>query len=62
MPFFVVTTKGEEAKRLVKAKSSSAAVKHCVADRYSTETITTIDEAAELYEAGVKLERAVDAE
>ena len=57
MPFYVITTKGEEAKRLVKAPSSAAAVKHCAEDRYSTELITTIDEAAPHFEAGVKLEK-----
>jgi hypothetical protein len=57
MPFYVVTTKGEEAKRLIKAPSSAAAVKHCAEDKYSTDLITTIDEAAPHFEAGVKLEK-----
>lgn len=58
MPVFVVTTKGEEAKRMVKAPSAASAIRHCTADRYSTETISTIEEAAPHFEAGVKLENA----
>lgn len=58
MPFYVVTTKGEEAKRLVKAQSAAAAVKHCTEGKYETQLISTIDEAAPHFEAGVKLEKA----
>jgi hypothetical protein len=60
MPFYVVTTKGEEPKRLIKATSAAAAVKHCAEDKYSTQLITTIDEAAPHFEAGVKLEKVGD--
>lgn len=62
MPFYVVTTEGEEAKRLVKAPSAAAAVKHCAEAKYSTQLISTIEEAAPHFEAGVKLERAGDGE
>jgi hypothetical protein len=58
MPFYVVTTTGEEAQRLVKAKSATDAIQHCTKDKFSTRTITTIDEAAPLFEAGVKMEKA----
>jgi hypothetical protein len=58
MPFYVVSTEGEEKPRLVKAKSQTDAIQHCTKDRFSTRTITTIDEAAVLYEQGVKLEKA----
>ena len=57
MPFYVVTTKGEEAKRLIKAPSSASAVKHCAADMFETQLISTIEEAAPHFEAGVKLEK-----
>lgn len=58
MPFYEVTTNGEEAKRLVKAKSATDAVQHCTKDKFTTRTITSIEEAAPLFESGVKLERA----
>jgi hypothetical protein len=58
MPFYVVHTEGEEAERLVKAKSAADAINHCTKGRFSTRTITTIDEAAPLFEAGVKMEKA----
>lgn len=58
MPFYEVTQEGVEAKRLVKAKSSTDAIQHCTKDKFATRTITSIEEAAPLFEAGVKLERA----
>lgn len=58
MPFYVVKEKGAEKPRMVKAKSSAAAVDHCVKGRFETETITMIDEAAPYFEQGVKLEKA----
>lgn len=58
MPFYIVTEKDVEQPRMVKAKSSEAAIKHVTGNRFSTETITMIDEAAPYFEKGVKLERA----
>jgi hypothetical protein len=58
MPFYIVTEEGQEKPRMIKAKSSAAAVDHCVKDRFKTETITMIDEAAPYFEQGVKLEKA----
>jgi hypothetical protein len=58
MPFYVVTTAGEEKERLVKAKSQQDAIAHVTKGKFETRTITTIDEAAPLFEAGVKMEKA----
>jgi hypothetical protein len=58
MPFYVVTTEGEEKPRLVKARSQPDAIAHVTKGKFSTRTITTIDEAAPLFEAGVKMEKA----
>lgn len=57
MPFYVIDTKGEEKPRMVKAKSPEAAIKHCTEGMFSHRTITMIDEAAPLFESGVKLEK-----
>lgn len=59
MPFYEITTAGEEAKRLIKATSSAAAIRHCSdPDRYTARTITSVEDAADLFEAGVKIEHA----
>lgn len=59
MPFYEITTEGEEAKRLVKAGSAKAAIQHCTnPDKYSARTISSVEDAVDLFEAGVKVEHA----
>lgn len=58
MPFYEITTKGEEAKRLVKAESAAAAIRYCARDKFQARTISSVDEAAGLFTAGVKVEDA----
>jgi hypothetical protein len=59
MPFYEITTKGEEAKRLIKAPSAKAAIQHCLdPSRFSARTVATVQDAADLFEAGVKIEHA----
>lgn len=56
MPIYEITTKGEDAKRLVKADSAAQAIRHCAHDRFSARTISRVEEAADLIIAGVKVE------
>ena len=60
MPFYEVTTKGEEVKRLIKAPSAKAAIQHCVKDKFETRTVTSVEDAADLFMAGVTIEVAGD--
>lgn len=60
MPFYEITTAGEDAKRLVKAASAKSAIAHCLdPSRYTARTIKTVEEAVPLFEAGVRVEHAV---
>lgn len=56
MPIYQVDTKGEDAKRLVRAPSAPAAIAHCASERFSATLVRTVDDAAALLEAGVKIE------
>lgn len=58
MPVYEITTKGEKAKRLVKADSSAAAIRHCANGLFSARTISRVAEAADLFTAGVAIETA----
>lgn len=56
MPIYMIDTKGEEAKRLVKAESAAQAIRHCAKDVFTAKTVAKVEDAAELLAAGVKLE------
>jgi hypothetical protein len=59
MPHYEVTEAGKAEKRWVKAPSAAAAIKHCMdASKFSTRTMTSVDDAADLINAGVKMEDA----
>jgi hypothetical protein len=58
MPIYEISTEGEETKRLVKATSAPAAISHCARGRYSARTISNVEDASDLFNAGVKLEIA----
>lgn len=58
MPIYEITEKGAEQKRLVKADSSAQAIRHCAHDRFTARTISRVEEAADLFNAGVRLETA----
>jgi hypothetical protein len=58
MPIYEITTDGEEAKRLVKAVSNEAAIAHCARQKFTAKLVTKIEDAAPLFDAGVKLETA----
>lgn len=60
MPLYEITTKDEEAKRLVEADSAAQAVRHCANGMFSPRTVTKPTEIAQLMSAGVKLETASD--
>lgn len=58
MPLYEITTKGEEAKRLVEADSASQAIRHCSTAMFTARTIQKPSEAAALMKGGVELETA----
>jgi hypothetical protein len=58
MPLYEITTKGEDAKRLVKAESAAQAVRHCAKEVFTARTISNVEEAADMFNAGVKIETA----
>lgn len=58
MPIYLIETKGEEKKRLVKADSAAGAIRHCAENLFTATTISSVEQAAEHFAAGVKLETA----
>ena len=47
--------------RLIKAASAAIAVRHVTADRFKAETITKVEDAADLMAKGIELETAGEA-
>jgi hypothetical protein len=58
MPLYEITTKDQEAKRLVEADSSAQAVRHCATGLFTARTISKPTEIAQLMSKGVVLETA----
>ena len=58
MPIYKIITKGEEKPRLVKADSSAQAIRHCAEGQFSAELVSKVEDAAPLFEQGIKLETA----
>lgn len=58
MPIYKVAQKGVDQPRLVKAESQAQAVRHCAKDVFAAETVSKVEDAADLFAAGVKLETA----
>lgn len=56
MPIYKIKTTGEEKMRLVKAQSAPAAIAYCANQQFSAELVTSVEAAADLLEAGVKIE------
>jgi hypothetical protein len=61
MPFYEVKTEGEERKRLVEAPSAPAAIMHCARGKYTTRTLANLGDLADLFAAGVTVEKAGEA-
>lgn len=57
MPFYEVSIEGQP-KRLIKAKSEKAAIDFVISGKIETRVIKTVEEAVDLFEAGVKVEHA----
>lgn len=58
MPHYRITTKGEEKPRWIKATSAAAAIRHCAEGMFKAETMTNVEDAADLAALGVKMESA----
>lgn len=70
MPIYKVSEKevqglgaalGNVSVRLIKADSAAQAIRHCTAGRFTAETVTKVEEAADLMASGVKVETAGEA-
>lgn len=59
MPFYKVVEQGSDKPRMVKAQSAKAAIQFVVGKRYEATTISSVEEAVDLYEAGIKVEDAM---
>lgn len=58
MPLYEISTKGEDAKRLVQADSAAQAVRHCAQGMFAARTVSKPTDIAQLMSNGVKLETA----
>lgn len=58
MPIYLIETKGEDTKRLVKADSAAGAIRHCASSLFTATTIASVEQASEYFAEGVKLEKA----
>lgn len=58
MPHYRIRTKGEEKPRWVKASSAAAAIRHCAEGMFTAETMTNVEDAADMAALGVKMETA----